>query len=68
MSRTRPNPRRAAALAALTALLLAGCGTPAVVTPAKDPLPGLTHDVQSAKNVAKQLQSAYNADGGTGQP
>jgi uncharacterized lipoprotein YajG len=50
------------------ALLLAGCGTPAVVKPSANPLPGLTHDVQSARSVAKQLQQAQNAETGATSP
>jgi len=68
MSRSIRIRMCAGAAVTAIALLLTGCGTPAVVTPAKNPLPGLTHDVQAAKNVAKELQSSYNADGGTGQP
>ncbi len=53
---------RAALTASLLSLLVLGaCGTPASVTPPKNPLPGLTNDVQSARHVAKELQAEHNA-------
>ena len=46
------------------ALLVAGCGTPAVVKPAPGPLSGLANDVQAARNAAAQTQ-AQAATGAT---
>jgi hypothetical protein len=50
------------AAAALAALLLAGCGTPAVIKPTSTPLPGLSHDIQAARNAAAQTQAQAQAD------
>lgn len=50
------------AAAALAALLLAGCGTPAVIKPTSTALPGLTHDIQAARNAATQMQAQAQAD------
>jgi predicted small secreted protein len=69
----RRNARRRAAQIALlgaTAVLLAGCGAPATVTPTKNPLPalpGLGRDIQAAHGVAKELQAEQNALNGASQ-
>ena len=55
--------RRWAPLAlALSAVVLGGCGTPAVVKPVATPLPGFKRAVQSAQNLVTQSeQQAYGA-------
>jgi hypothetical protein len=55
-------------LLGMALLGLAGCGTPALVKPAANPLPGLTRDVQAARGVAKELQQAQNAESGATAP
>ena len=55
--------RRFAVLAlALSAVVLGGCGTPAVVKPVATPLPGFKRAIQSAQNLVTQSeQQAYGA-------
>jgi hypothetical protein len=55
--------RRSVPLAlALSAVVLGGCGTPAVVKPVATPLPGFKRAVQSAQNLVTQSeQQAYGA-------
>ena len=50
-----------AAAATLAALLLAACGTPAVIKPAAAPLPGLSRDIQAARNAVAQTQARADA-------
>jgi hypothetical protein len=63
----RRNTRKRSAQIALlgaTAVLLAGCGAPATVTSSKNPLPalpGLGHDIQAARGVAKEVQAEQKA-------
>ena len=60
--------RRPLALVALAGCgtALAACGTPAVVTPAQNPLPGLKRDVQAAQGVVAQSQQQALSYGATG--
>lgn len=60
--------RRWAPLAlTLTAAVLGGCGTPAVVKPVATPLPGFKRAVQSAQDLVTQSeQQAYGATSVTG--
>ena len=51
---------------ALAALGAAGCGTPANVTPAAAPLPGLGRDVQAARNAVTQSQAQAQSEAQTG--
>jgi len=62
------SQRRCAALAAaaLGVVLLAGCGTPAVVKPAATPLPGLARDIRAAQGVVAQSQQQAQGLGSTG--
>jgi hypothetical protein len=54
MSIRRARLRAPLAMVSLTlaACALAGCGTPAVVKPVQDPLPGFKRDIQAARNAA----------------
>ena len=45
---------------------VAGCGTPAVVKPVANPLPGLTRAIQQAKSVIAQTERQAQADGANG--
>jgi hypothetical protein len=55
--RTPSRHRTAAAAAlALAALAVAGCGTPAVVKPAHDPLPGFKRDIQAAHSAVSAAE------------
>jgi hypothetical protein len=56
----------AAAIAALVAAALAGCGTPAVVKPASTPLPGFQSDIQAAQNAVAQADAQAQSDATTG--
>jgi hypothetical protein len=40
---------------------VSGCGSPAAITPAATPLPGLARDVQAAHNVVAQSQAQTGA-------
>lgn len=51
---------------ALAGLGAAGCGTPASVTPAATPLPGLGRDVQAARNAVAQTQAQALSEAQTG--
>ena len=42
------------------ATILAGCGTPAVVTPVKDPLPGFSRAITDAQNAVQQASNDSN--------
>jgi len=53
-------------LAAAAAMVLAGCGTPAVVKPVATPLPGFAHDIHAAQSVVSQAQQAAQEYGATG--
>jgi hypothetical protein len=64
-----PKPRAIGlALATLAALAASGCGSPATVTPASTPLPGLAHDVGAARNVVAQSQAQAQAQTGATLP
>jgi hypothetical protein len=58
---------RASCVAATTAVAvaLAGCGTPGVVKPVTDPLPGFSHDISAAQNAVSQSQQEAQAFGST---
>jgi hypothetical protein len=57
-----PTRRFAVLALALSAVVLGGCGTPAVVKPVATPLPGFKRAIQSAQNlVTKSEQQAYGA-------
>jgi anti-sigma-K factor RskA len=57
-----PTRRFAVLALALSAVVLGGCGTPAVVKPVATPLPGFKRAIQSAQNVVTQSeQQAYGA-------
>lgn len=62
-TRTR---RLAATALALAPLLAAACGTPAVVKPTATPLPGLTRDVQDARNAVAQSDAQAQSDAAAG--
>jgi len=64
-SRWRRLATTGLALAAAGAVL-AGCGTPAVVKPVQDPLPGFEHDIQAAQNAAAQTGADAQDSGVTG--
>jgi hypothetical protein len=69
--RTPARHRTAAAAAlALAALALAGCGTPAVIRPAHDPLPGFKRDIQAAHSAvsAAERQAQEQDPGATAAP
>ena len=51
--------RRVGLLGACAALL-AACGTPAVVTPVKDPLPGFSRAITDAQNAVQQASNDSN--------
>jgi len=51
-----------AAIVALAAVALAGCGTPAVIKPASAPLPGLSRDIGAAQAAAAQIQAQAQGD------
>jgi hypothetical protein len=55
-----------AAFLTLAACLLAGCGTPAVVKPVQDPLPGFKRDIQAAQSVAAGSGAEAQDLGATG--
>jgi predicted outer membrane protein len=57
----------AVALLAVLSIALAGCGTPATVAPAKNPLPGFKLDIQAAHQAATQLQNEPTGATGPGQ-
>ena len=62
-----PTRRFAALALALSAAVLGGCGTPAVVKPVATPLPGFKRAIQSAQNlVTHSEQQAYGATSVTG--
>jgi uncharacterized lipoprotein YajG len=68
-ARRERRGRTAAALAlAAGAALLAGCGTPAVVKPAQDPLPGFQRDIHAAQGVVAQSQREAQDFGSTSAP
>ena len=57
-----PTRRFAVLALALSAVVLGGCGTPAVVKPVATPLPGFKRAIQSAQNLVTQSeQQAYGA-------
>lgn len=57
-----PTRRFAVVALALSAVVLGGCGTPAVVKPVATPLPGFKRAIQSAQNLVTQSeQQAYGA-------
>lgn len=57
-----PTRRFAVLALALSAVVLGGCGTPAVVRPVATPLPGFKRAIQSAQNLVTQSeQQAYGA-------
>ena len=70
-SMTRITHRRRARRALLGAALalcaagLAACGTPAVIKPAPNPLPGLSRDVDAARNAVTQSQREAQDFGST---
>ena len=53
--------RRAGLLGACAAIL-AACGTPAVVTPVKDPLPGFSRAITDAQNAVQQASNDSNGE------
>ena len=55
---------------ALAALALAGCGTPAVIRPAQNPLPGFKRDIQAAHSAvsAAERQAQEQDPGATAAP
>jgi len=55
-ARTGTTARRVALLGACAASL-AACGTPAVVTPVKNPLPGFSRAIKDAQNAAQQASN-----------
>jgi len=48
---------RRVALLGACATLLAACGTPAVVTPVKDPLPGFSRAITDAQNAVSKASN-----------
>jgi uncharacterized lipoprotein YajG len=44
------------------ALALAGCGTPAVIKPVHNPLPGFKRDIQAAHSVVSQSERQASSD------
>ncbi len=57
----------AVAAVVLGAVVIGGCGTPAVVKPVATPLPGFKRAIQSAQNaVAQSQQQAYGSTSVTG--
>ena len=67
LPRSVPRRRYAPLALVLSAAVLGGCGTPAVVKPVATPLPGFKRAVQSAQNVVAQSeQQAYGATSVTG--
>jgi hypothetical protein len=54
-----------AALALCAAGGLAACGTPAVVKPVQDPLPGFSRDINAANNAVSQSQREAQDFGST---
>jgi hypothetical protein len=58
---TGPTPqrrakRRAGAALAFACVALAGCGTPAVIKPVHDPLPGFKRDIQAAHSAVSAAE------------
>jgi predicted outer membrane protein len=64
MRKTIQTRAIAVALLAALSIALAGCGTPATVTPAKNPLPGFKLDIQAAHQAATQLQNTPTGSSG----
>jgi hypothetical protein len=63
----RPRAPLATAVSlTLAACALAGCGTPAVVKPVQDPLPGFKRDIQAARNAAARSGQEAEDLGATG--
>ncbi len=58
-TRNRRSARRIALLGACAAIL-AACGTPATVTPVKDPLPGFSRAITDAQNAVQQASNDSN--------
>lgn len=56
---------RRAVLLGGCATLLAACGTPATVTPVKDPLPGFSRAITDAQNAVRQASSDNNSQAST---
>jgi hypothetical protein len=54
--RNRRATLTAGAALALAALGLAGCGTPAVIKPASNPLPGFKRDIEAAHSAVRQAE------------
>jgi predicted small secreted protein len=54
----RIRTRHCVAALALAALALSGCGTPAVVKPVHDPLPGFRRDIQAARSAVARTEKA----------
>jgi hypothetical protein len=53
----RARRLRLLVVCAAVAGALSACGTPAVVKPASNPLPGLKSDVQKARQAVNQVQA-----------
>jgi len=47
------------------AMIVAACGTPAVVTPVKDPLPGFSRAITDAQNAVQQASNDSNGEAST---
>jgi len=56
----------AAAALALSAVGLAACGTPAVIKPAQNPLPGFSRDIDAAQHAVAQSEREAQDFGSTG--
>jgi len=54
-----------AALLGACATILAACGTPATVTPVKDPLPGFSRAITDAQNAVQQASNDNNGEAST---
>ncbi len=66
LARVGTQPIALGGLAVAACAVLAGCGTPAVVKPMANPLPGLRRDIQAAHRVADQSDQEAQAFGVTG--
>ena len=56
---------RRVALLGVCAAVLAACGTPATVSPVKDPLPGFSRAITDAQNAVQQASNDSNGEAST---